>query len=223
MARSTDVALRRGRVEKYNPPFELMESKLHPPGARTATVPRTALIDRLIASPASVIAVIAPPGYGKTTLLAQWAEKSGRPVAWVSVDRGDNDPSVLLTYIATALDRVEPLDADMLQAIGTPRTENAAWVVPRLASALASMRQPVSLVLDHIEDLESQQALDAIAELLVGLNSGSQIAVASRISPAIPMARLRAGGLLEEVGVEDLAGCRCLQGDLRSDPPNRLA
>jgi LuxR family maltose regulon positive regulatory protein len=152
-----------------------------------------------------VIAVIAPPGYGKTTLLAQWAEKSGRPVAWVSVDRGDNDPSVLLTYIAAALDRVEPLDADMLQAIGSPRTENAAWAVPRLASALASMSQPVSLVLDHIEDLKSQQALDVIAELLVGLNSGSQIAVASRVSPAIPMARLRARGQLEEVIVEDLA------------------
>ncbi|HEX2370638.1 MAG TPA: LuxR C-terminal-related transcriptional regulator [Acidimicrobiia bacterium] len=152
-----------------------------------------------------MIAVIAPPGYGKTTLLSQWAEKSGRPIAWVSVDRGDNDPSVLLTYIAIALDRVAPLDADMLQAIGSPRTENAAWVVPRLASALASMSQPVSLVLDHIEDLESQQALDAIAELLVGLNSGSQIAIASRESPAIPMARLRARGQLEEVGVGDLA------------------
>jgi LuxR family maltose regulon positive regulatory protein len=93
------------------PPFPLVESKLRPPPARPGIVPRTALVDRLLGSYATPIScVVAPPGYGKTTLLAQWAERKGRWVGWVSVDHRDNDPAVLLTYIATALDRVELID-----------------------------------------------------------------------------------------------------------------
>ncbi len=152
-----------------------------------------------------MIAVIAPLGYGKTTLLAQWAERSGRPVAWVSIDRGDNDLSVLLTYVATALDRVEPLDPDMLRSISTPRPGYTTGLIPRLASELASMSKPVSIILDHLEALDNQQALDAVAELSLHLTSGSQIAIASRTSPALPIALQRARGQLEEVGVGDLA------------------
>jgi LuxR family transcriptional regulator, maltose regulon positive regulatory protein len=72
---------------------------------------RQALVDRLLASPsAPVLCVVAPPGYGKTTLLAQWAATKRPRVGWVSVDRRDNDPVVLVRYLTTALDRVEPLD-----------------------------------------------------------------------------------------------------------------
>jgi len=53
--------------------------------------------------------VVAPAGYGKTTLLAQWAERNGQAFAWVSVDEADNDPKVLLTYVAEALNAVEPV------------------------------------------------------------------------------------------------------------------
>src|SRR5690242_16125611 len=75
--------------------FLVPESKFHPPAARTGIVARTALIDRLAAAEAPVITVAAPPGYGKTTLLAQWAERIGPRVAWLSCDDGDNDPAVL--------------------------------------------------------------------------------------------------------------------------------
>ena len=63
-------------------------------------VARTALLDRLVGYSEPVISIVAPPGYGKSTLMAQWAERKGRRVAWVSVDRRDNDPVVLLTYIS---------------------------------------------------------------------------------------------------------------------------
>src|SRR6266545_259427 len=94
--------------------FHVAESKLRPPPDRPGTELRVALVGRLLASrDVPVISVIAPPGYGKTTLLAQWArevERMGRRVAWLSVDRGDRDPAVLLADIAAALDRVEPVD-----------------------------------------------------------------------------------------------------------------
>ncbi|HYV79299.1 MAG TPA: hypothetical protein VE979_14305, partial [Streptosporangiaceae bacterium] len=64
-----------GRPSALRPGFELPESKFHPPAARPGIVDRTALVDRLAAAEAPVITVVAPPGYGKTTLMAQWAER----------------------------------------------------------------------------------------------------------------------------------------------------
>ena len=71
----------------------------------------------LRSKPTGVISVVAPAGYGKTTLLAQWAESWQQRVAWVSADHRDNDPAVLLTYLATALDRVEPLAPAVLRTL----------------------------------------------------------------------------------------------------------
>ena len=99
--------------------FWLPESKFHPPVARTGIVARTALIERLAATQAPVISVVAPAGYGKTTLLAQWAERNSPRVAWVSADDRDNDPVVLLTYLAVALDRIERVDPAVFR--GSPR------------------------------------------------------------------------------------------------------
>jgi LuxR family transcriptional regulator, maltose regulon positive regulatory protein len=96
-------------------------------------VPRRALVERLLdSSTAALICVVAPPGYGKTTLLAQWSERKGQRVGWVSIDRRDNDSVVLLSYLAAALDRVEPIDPGVFQALASPGASVAATVVPRL-------------------------------------------------------------------------------------------
>jgi LuxR family maltose regulon positive regulatory protein len=98
---------RRGTV----PSFPILESKLTPPLPRRRMVPRGALLDRLDDSAVPpVVAICAPPGYGKTTLLAEWAERDPRPFAWLSIDARDNDPAVLLRYITVALDRHEAID-----------------------------------------------------------------------------------------------------------------
>src|SRR4029450_8030368 len=86
-----------------------LEPKLRPQLAADTQVPRTAMLDRLEASSRTpVAAILAPPGYGKTTLLAQWAERDPRAFGWLTINRGDNDPGVLLRYLAAALDRIEP-------------------------------------------------------------------------------------------------------------------
>ena len=104
---------------RWAPSFELLESKLHPPRLGHGMVPRTTLLERLLAAPTPrLLCVTAPGGYGKTTLLAQWTEHSRGRVAWLSLDRHDNDPVVLLGYLATALDRVEPLDPAMFHGGG---------------------------------------------------------------------------------------------------------
>ena len=89
--------------------FELDESKLAPPPIRSGIVDRAAIVERLLGpGQGSVIAVVAPPGYGKTTVLAQWAAANAPRVAWLSVDDRDNDPTVLLTYLAVGSTRSSP-------------------------------------------------------------------------------------------------------------------
>ena len=174
------------------------------PLARRGIVARTALVDRLVAASApAVISVVAPAGYGKTTLLAQWAERKEPRVGWVSVDDRDNDPVVLLTYIAVALDRVEAIDPRVFRALAS---SGAGIEVPRrLVAAMARMRHPVALVIDNFEVVTNPESLDAIAALALGLPTGSQLAIGSRDVLPLPTARLRAQGGIVEVGIDDLA------------------
>jgi LuxR family maltose regulon positive regulatory protein len=185
--------------------LELVEPKLHPPPARPGIVARTVLVDRLLAAPAVPVGcVVAPAGYGKTTLLAQWAQRTASRVGWVSVDERDNDPAVLLTYLAVALDRVEPIDPKLVRGLAAPGA-SIVGVAPRLAAAMAAMTQSVALVLDHLELLENQQCLDLVAELAAQLPAGSQLLLASRARPPLPVALLRAQGRVVEIRAEELA------------------
>src|SRR5580704_10849238 len=183
--------------------FELLESKFHPPVARPGIVARAALVNRLAAAQAPVITIVAPPGYGKTTLLAQWSERVWPRVAWVSCDDGDNDPVVLLSALAVALDRIEPIDPAVFWALVSSGAGITA--VPKFVSAIASMRLPVTLVLDHIEAVTNKRCLNTIAELALHLPLGWQFALASRTKVPLPTARLRAQGGIVEVGAEELA------------------
>jgi LuxR family transcriptional regulator, maltose regulon positive regulatory protein len=185
--------------------LDLVESKLHPPPARPGIVARTMLVDRLLASDrVPVVCVVAPAGYGKTTLLAQWAQRTPHRVGWVSVDQRDNDPAVLLTYLAVALDRIEPIEPSVFRALAGPGT-SIVGAVTRLTAAMVAMAQPVALVLDHVELLGNQECLDAVAELASQLPQGSQLLVASRARPPLPVALLRAQGRVVELGAEELA------------------
>ena len=216
------------------PAFDLLDLKLQRPVARPGIVARTRLVDRLLAtSSPPVISVVAPPGYGKTTLLAQWAERKRPRVGWVSADDRDNDPAVLLTSIAVALNGVEPVDPTALRALAS---SGAGVEVPRrLVSAIAAMGRPVALVIDHFEALTNQHCFDMIAAIALGLPTGSQLAIGSRDALPLPAARLRAHRGMVEIGVDDLAmdldeastllvetGVDLAEADLRrARPPHR--
>ena len=149
--------------------------------------------------------MVAPSGYGKTTLLSQWAERNGRSFAWVSVDERDNDPKVLLSYVAEALDAVEPIDGRVFDSLASLASSVPGTVVPRLGSAFSSMTSPVALVLDDVHtlhDLESRAALSVLAD---HVPDGSQLVFAGQAPPPLRIARLRAQGRLLEIGPRDLS------------------
>ena len=113
-----------------------VQAKSVPPPVRDGSVLRRALLDRLAASPATLVSVAAPPGYGKTTLLAQAAAHEQRAVAWVSLDAHDDDPAILVGLLAAALHLVRPIEATVFEAIAAPAI--SPWsAVTRLSSALS--------------------------------------------------------------------------------------
>ena len=185
-------------------PFDLLELKLAAPATRPGTVTKADVIARLCASPSRFATVVAPAGYGKTTLLAAWAESDPRPFAWVALDAGDDDAAVFLRYIAAAIHRVEPLPPEVLDALSGPGGSTWSRRVPRVGSALAALERPLVLVLDDLHAVASLSSLDVLAALVEYLPAGSQIAIASREAPELPLARWRAQGGVHEVGVADL-------------------
>ena len=185
--------------------FDFLESKIEVPPLRAGTVSRTALVNRLrVTTSAAVATVVAPAGYGKTTLLAQWAARDSRTFAWVTVDERDNDPVVLLRHIAAALDRDEPVEARVFDALETPGSSIWTKALPRLAGEL-SAREPIVLVLDDFNLLRSRASLEVITALVDDEAERSLLVVAGRAPPRLPLAPLRASGRLLELGAADLA------------------
>jgi len=117
-------------------PYELIEAKLSPPALRADTVVKANVIDRVIASKARAVCIVAPAGFGKTTLLAHLAERDERLFATVSLDERDNDPVVLLRYVAAALDRIEPVGPSVFEALSTPGRSVWSTCIPRVCAAL---------------------------------------------------------------------------------------
>jgi LuxR family maltose regulon positive regulatory protein len=178
--------------------------KLRPPRAGRAGLARAALLERLAASPAPVVLVVGPAGYGKTTLARQWVEVDPRPAAWVALDEGDDDPVVLLRHVARALHEITPLPAVEASLVG-PRPRVDAVVLPALATGLAAARSPVLLVLDDVHRVRESDALSLLDRLLGLMPDGSQVVLVGRSAPGLRLARRRLAGELFELNQADLA------------------
>ena len=206
--RSSDVREPPGKVVHHvgAPTFDLVPSKLHCPPTRPGTVRRSSLIDRLMRDDdRPIVSVVAPAGYGKTTLLSQWAKHNSQAFAWVSVDDRDNDPKILLTYVATALDAVQPVGRRVFDALASPVSSVPGSVLPRLAAALAARTSPVVLVLDDVHLLHNSECRAALSVLADHVPAGSRLVLAGRAEPPLRVARLRAEGKITEIGPRDLS------------------
>ena len=183
----------------------VLSSKFALPAAPAAMMLRPRLTNLLAGDDGpAVVSIVAPAGYGKTTLLQQWADRLSN-VAYVALDDRDNDPVELISGIATALDRVEPLDPTLLRLLASPGRSLESTLLPGLVEAIWARRVPTVLMLDDAHHLEQPVALDVIAFLMLRLPATLRLAVAARRILPLPYARLRATGHLLEFDPRELA------------------
>jgi LuxR family maltose regulon positive regulatory protein len=168
-------------------------------------VERPRLLDRLEQSSASLVLLNAPTGYGKSVLLAQWAARDPRPFLSITLRDAHNDAVMLLEEVVEELDRIEPLPDEVASALAAPEPDLEGVVLPRLGAAIEARQTTAVLVLDELEHIESPQSLFAIRSLVEHVRGGTQIAIATREEPALPLGRLRANRLLSEIGRGELA------------------
>ena len=184
----------------------LLATKLYRPPPRPKGMLRPHLIERLNAGLHRTLTLLAAPaGFGKTTLLSQWLDACARPVAWLTLDASDHEPVRFLAYLVAALQTVVPaFGVELLNSLLAPQAPTPAAAVTDLLNALATLAQPVVLVLDDYH-LVNAAPVDAVVNLLLVHHLPHlHLVIATREDPPLPLARLRARDQLTELRVAEL-------------------
>ena len=195
----------------------LLETKLYIPRWRPGQVSRPRLVERLDqGTEAKLTLVSAPAGFGKTTMLAEWlaaAPAGERPAAWVSLDQGDNDPSLFWAYFITALRTVHSdLGDGALSLLRSPQPPPIEALLGTLLNEITTISHEHStdsghgfvLVLDDYHVIDAQPVHSGIAFLLDHLPPQMHLVIVGRADPPLPLSRLRGRGELTELRAADL-------------------
>lgn len=193
----------------------LLATKVHIPPLHGNLVNRGDLVARLnegIARCARLTLVLAPAGYGKSTLLSQWQAQAGIPVAWLSLERGENTPARFWSYFVAALHtlphvRQANIGAAIRQALRTLQPGALEAPLTELVNQLSDLEEPVCLVLDDLHTLSESQVHQDLIYLIEHLPRSAcnlHLLAASRMEPPWPLARWRARGELNELRALDL-------------------
>jgi LuxR family transcriptional regulator, maltose regulon positive regulatory protein len=183
----------------------LLATKLHVPRPRPGFLARPRLLRRLAEGTAHELTLVcAPAGFGKTSLLGDWARRSRQPVAWLSLDVGDSDPARFWRYVAAALDGTRPGVGQRVDALFRDAQPPPEAVVTVLVNELVEGPDALVLVLDDYHLVEAPSVHDGLAVLLERLPPALRLVLASRADPPLPLARLRARGQLAELREADL-------------------
>jgi len=183
----------------------LLASRLFVPRSRPGQVVRTRLLARLDESRAAKLTLLsAAPGFGKTTLLAEWARtpRDADRVAWISVDAGD-DAGTFWSYVVAGLAAVLP-QVSALRDLGWEGPPVSADDVTTLLNALAEAGDDIWIVLDDFHLLTDHDAREGVRTFVENLSANAHVVIATRQDPDLPLARLRARGDLVEVRAADL-------------------
>ena len=204
----SDVRERAGRSHRAGGPvFDLVAAKLLPSAGAARDRPSVAA-DRTAGArrcPVRSSRWSRRRVTGRRRCCRSGPSATARPSRGCRSTKRDNDPKVLLTYVAEALDAVEPIDRRVFDALASPGSSVPGSVVPRLGSAFWSMTSPVVLVLDDVHALHNSECRAALSVLADHVPAGSRLVLAGRAEPPLRVARLRAEGRILEIGPGDLS------------------
>jgi LuxR family maltose regulon positive regulatory protein len=186
----------------------ILATKLYIPPSRSGIVPRPRLIERLdegLAKGGRLTLVSAPAGFGKTTLVSEWIASCGKPVAWVSLDEGDNDLVRFISYLIAALQTIKAgIGESLFVALQSHQPPSTEVILTALLNEISAIPKNFLFILDDYHSIDSQPVDQALAFLVEHLPPQMHMVIATREDPSIPLARLRARGQLTELRAADL-------------------
>jgi LuxR family maltose regulon positive regulatory protein len=188
----------------------LIRTKLRVPPGRCGAVVRASLQDRLQRGLSGALTlIVAPVGFGKTTLASMCVTRSGTPCAWLSLDPQDNRELRFLRYLTAALRTVDPgLGAEVAALLETPEPPRTETLLTWVVNDLAACERELCLVLDDYHIITAEAVHGAVAFLIEHGPANLHLLVCSRSDPPLPIPRLRAGGQVVDVRAGDLCFTR---------------
>jgi len=186
--------------------YPLLATKLYIPELRSGVVQRTRLVARLNKGILRKLTLIsAPAGFGKTTLLSEWIDQTQLPVAWLSLDNGDNDPIYFMRYVIAALQRLEPkIGETTLTLLQSPQPPRPETVVINLIQEIENIPDDFVLILDDYHAIDTVKVHQMVEFLIDHMPRQMHLVMATRVNPSLPLARFRVGNELNEFRVSDL-------------------
>ncbi len=187
-------------------PAPILATKLYVPPPRTEVVPRPCLIRHLNEGLRRKLTLIsAPAGFGKSTLLSEWLAGCEWPAAWLSLDKGDNDPTRFLAYLVAVLQTIETgMGAGAQSLLQSPQPLPTESLLTALLNEISTVQEDFVLVLDDYHVIEAGAVDEALAFLIDHRPPQMHLVIATREDPQLPLARLRARGQLAELRAADL-------------------
>src|SRR3954452_5432504 len=184
----------------------ILATKLYIPPPSPRVVLRPLLIERLNEGLHRKLTLIAAPaGFGKTTLVSAWVAGCDRQVAWLSLDKGESDPILFLTYLVAALQTIAPtIGVGVLGALQSPQPPPPASMLTALLNEITAIPDNFVLILDDYHVIDAKAVDHAITFLVEHLPPQMHLVIATREDPQLPLARLRARSQLTELRAADL-------------------
>lgn len=184
----------------------LIRTKLHLPFIRPELVPRPRLQEQIAQGLRGPLTLItAPAGFGKTTLVASCIASCGSTVAWLSLDKDDNQAGRFLSYLVAALQEADnTIGSEAAQLLAAAQQAPPEAVLTSLINDLDTTGRDIVLVLDDYQFIKSQAVHEEVAFLLEHCPKTFHLVIATRSDPPLPLTRLRARGQTVELRAADL-------------------
>jgi LuxR family maltose regulon positive regulatory protein len=187
-------------------PLTTIETKLFPPRLSKNQVPRVTLKNKLNSRENCKLTLVsAPTGYGKSTLLAEWAADHDGEVAWLSLEQEDNDPTRFWSYIIASLQKINAnMGAALHSTLRSPQHFSTNVLLAELIDEVSGLQTPLNIVLDDYQAIDSKSIHEMVFKFINWLPDQVDLIISTRSDPPFPLGRLRSRGELCEIRINDI-------------------